>query len=143
MPQLTLAEEGLEVLFGTRDQNLKRIERAFDVEVMARGNRLQIDGEPEKAALVERLLAQLSALLENGYRLQPSDVETAIRAERGLSFATSPRGAEGVVLFCQFLRSRRGDSWAIRLLFFYVCFWCQVSVFRCTVAFFSLLRPET
>ena len=79
MPQLTLAEEGLEVLFGTRDQNLKRIERAFDVEVMARGNRLQIDGEPEKAALVERLLAQLSALLENGYRLQPSDVETAIR----------------------------------------------------------------
>jgi phosphate starvation-inducible PhoH-like protein len=79
MPQLTLAEEGLEVLFGTRDENLKKIERAFDVEVMARGNRLQIDGEPEKAALVERLLAQLSALLENGYRLQASDVETAIR----------------------------------------------------------------
>jgi phosphate starvation-inducible PhoH-like protein len=79
MPELTLAEEGLEVLFGTRDENLKRIERAFDVEVNARGNRLQIDGEPEKAALVERLLAQLSALLENGYRLQPSDVETAIR----------------------------------------------------------------
>ena len=79
MPELTLAEEGLEVLFGTRDENLKRIERAFDVEVNARGNRLQIDGEPEKAALVERLLAQLSALLENGYRLQPTDVETAIR----------------------------------------------------------------
>lgn len=79
MPQLTLAEEGLEVLFGTRDENLKRIEKAFDVDVMARGNRLQIDGEPAKTALVEKLLAQLSALLENGYRLQPSDVETAIR----------------------------------------------------------------
>jgi phosphate starvation-inducible PhoH-like protein len=79
MPQLTLAEEGLEVLFGTRDENLKRIEKAFDVDVMARGNRLQIDGDPAKAALVEKLLAQLSALLENGYRLQPSDVETAIR----------------------------------------------------------------
>jgi phosphate starvation-inducible PhoH-like protein len=79
MPQLTLAEEGLEVLFGTRDENLRRIEKAFDVDVMARGNRLQIDGDPAKAALVEKLLAQLSALLENGYRLQPSDVETAIR----------------------------------------------------------------
>jgi phosphate starvation-inducible PhoH-like protein len=79
MPQLTLPEEGLEALFGTRDENLKRIERAFDVEVMARGNRLQIDGEPEKAALVERLLAQLSALLNSGFRLQPTDVETAIR----------------------------------------------------------------
>ncbi|MEE9562103.1 MAG: PhoH family protein [Thermoanaerobaculia bacterium] len=79
MPQLTLAEEGLEVLFGIRDENLKRIEKAFDVDLMARGNRLQIDGDPAKAALVEQLLAQLSALLENGYRLQPSDVETAIR----------------------------------------------------------------
>lgn len=79
MPQLTLAEEGLEALFGTRDQNLKRIERAFDVEVKARGNRLLIEGDPEKAALVENLLAQLSALLESGYRLQANDVETAIR----------------------------------------------------------------
>ncbi|MGB5817555.1 MAG: PhoH family protein [Thermoanaerobaculia bacterium] len=79
MPKLTLAEEGLEVLFGTRDENLKRIEKAFDVDLMARGNHLQVDGDPAKTALVEKLLAQLSALLENGYRLQPSDVETAIR----------------------------------------------------------------
>ncbi|MGB3561867.1 MAG: PhoH family protein, partial [Thermoanaerobaculia bacterium] len=62
-----------------RDENLKRIEKAFDVDLMARGNHLQVDGDPAKTALVEKLLAQLSALLENGYRLQPSDVETAIR----------------------------------------------------------------
>ncbi len=79
MPQLTLAEEGLDVLFGNRDENLKRIERAFDVTLLARGNRLQIDGQAEQANLAEHLLAQLSELLETGHPLQPGDVDTAIR----------------------------------------------------------------
>jgi len=74
-----LAEEGLDRLFGTRDQNLKRIERAFEVEVAARGNQLRIQGEADKTRLAESLLKQLSHLLATGYALQPVDVETAIR----------------------------------------------------------------
>ena len=31
MTQVTLAEEGLDTLFGTHDENLRRIERTFDV----------------------------------------------------------------------------------------------------------------
>ena len=31
MTQVTLAEEGLDTLFGTQDENLRRIERTFDV----------------------------------------------------------------------------------------------------------------
>ena len=38
MAQVTLSEEGLDSLFGTQDENLRRIERAFGVELSARGN---------------------------------------------------------------------------------------------------------
>jgi phosphate starvation-inducible PhoH-like protein len=79
MAQLTLAEEGLDALFGTQDENLRRIERTFEVTVSARGNELQIVGEPERVALVERLMTELSAVSQKGYRFRPGDVQTAIR----------------------------------------------------------------
>jgi phosphate starvation-inducible PhoH-like protein len=79
MPHLTLPERGIESLFGTHDENLKRIERAFGVQLAARGNRLQIDGDAERASVVEHLFVQLGALLETGYQLKPVDVETSIR----------------------------------------------------------------
>jgi phosphate starvation-inducible protein PhoH and related proteins len=79
MTQVTLAEEGLDTLFGTQDENLRRIERTFGVTVSARGNELQILGEPEPVAIVERLLNGLSAVAEKGYRFRQGDVQTAIR----------------------------------------------------------------
>ncbi len=79
MPHLTLPERGIESLFGTHDENLKRIERAFEVQLAARGNRLQIEGDAERTPLVEHLFVQLGALLETGYQLKPVDVETSIR----------------------------------------------------------------
>jgi phosphate starvation-inducible PhoH-like protein len=79
MTQLILAEEGIESLYGTRDENLRGIEKAFGVTLQARGNRLQIEGEPDRAERAESLLSQLSTLLEKGYELRPEDVETAVR----------------------------------------------------------------
>ena len=79
MPQLTLPERGIESLFGTHDENLKRIEQAFEVQLAARGNRLQIEGDAESTPVVEHLFVQLGALLETGYQLKPVDVETSIR----------------------------------------------------------------
>jgi phosphate starvation-inducible PhoH-like protein len=79
MPQVTLAQEGIDALFGARDQNLKRIERAFDVTLSARGNQASIDGEPEKAVVVEHLLNEFSALMGKGFQVRPRDVDTAIR----------------------------------------------------------------
>jgi len=79
MTQVTLAEEGLDTLFGIHDENLRRIERTFDVSLTARGNELHIQGEPERVQAVERLLAGLTAVTERGYRFRPGDVQTAIR----------------------------------------------------------------
>jgi phosphate starvation-inducible PhoH-like protein len=79
MTQVTLAEEGLETLFGTQDENLRRIERTFDVTLAARGNELHINGEPEPVERVQRLLSELTSVTEKGYRFRPGDVQTAIR----------------------------------------------------------------
>jgi phosphate starvation-inducible PhoH-like protein len=79
MTQVTLAEEGLDSLFGTQDENLRRIERTFGVTLTARGNELNILGEPEPVGEVVRLLTELSAVYEKGYRFRPGDVSTAIR----------------------------------------------------------------
>lgn len=82
MSRLTLAEEGLESLFGAHDQNLKRIERAFGVRLAARGNELTIDGEAPQVEAVERLMGQLSTLGSAGFRFRAEDVRTAIRVAR-------------------------------------------------------------
>jgi phosphate starvation-inducible PhoH-like protein len=79
MTQVTLAEEGLDTVFGTHDENLRRIERTFDVTVTARGNELNIQGEPERVEAAERLFTGLNAVTEKGYRFKPGEVQTAIR----------------------------------------------------------------
>lgn len=82
MSRLTLAEEGLEALFGAHDQNLKRIERELDVRLSARGNELTIDGEPGPVEQVRRMLEELSTLAARSFRLRAEDVRTAIRVTR-------------------------------------------------------------
>jgi phosphate starvation-inducible PhoH-like protein len=79
MTQLTLAEEGTEQLFGTQDENLRRIESAFGVEVAARGNQVTLSGSPEAVHTAGLVIEQLSLLVAKGYRLKPDDVATAIR----------------------------------------------------------------
>src|SRR5829696_741248 len=79
MTQVTLAEEGLDTVFGTHDENLRRVERTFDVTVAARGGELNIQGEPERVEAAERLFHGLNAVTEKGYRFKPGEVQTAIR----------------------------------------------------------------
>jgi len=79
MTQVTLPEEGLDTLFGTHDENLRRVERTFDVTVTARGNELNIQGEPERVEAAERLFTGLNAVTAKGYRFKPGEVPTAIR----------------------------------------------------------------
>lgn len=78
MARVTLAEEGLETLFGIQDQHLKRLERAFDVRIAARGTELSVDGDGA-VGVVEKLLGELSAIGERGFRLRATDIQTAIR----------------------------------------------------------------
>jgi len=83
--EVALGEEHLDNLFGPQDENLRRIEQAFGVEIAARGGQLRItsaaatppgESRPEIAGA---LLVQLDRLQQQGYRVRASDVVTAIR----------------------------------------------------------------
>jgi phosphate starvation-inducible protein PhoH and related proteins len=82
MTQLQLSEEGLDTLFGTQDENLRQIERAFGVQLHARGSTITVEGEPAAAAAAADLLQQLSRLLAEGYRFRAHEIQTAIRVLR-------------------------------------------------------------
>jgi len=75
---VTVPESGVSSLFGRLDENLRAIEDAFGVRLKARGTEISVAGEGPAVPLVQRMLAELSELLQQGYALQKSDVLTAI-----------------------------------------------------------------
>ena len=77
MAKITLPEEGIETLFGSYDENLKHLESLYGVKVRTQGHELTVDGPPAAVAKVERLIAQLGALMADGFKLGTGDVKTA------------------------------------------------------------------
>jgi len=66
-------------LYGSHDQNLKRIEDTLQVKIMARGNQVKILGAKENVAVSRSVLEGLSHSLQNGKQISKNDIETAIR----------------------------------------------------------------
>jgi phosphate starvation-inducible PhoH-like protein len=77
--QVELPAGAADLLFGVRDENLRRIEEAFAVRLTARGEEVRIHGEPVSVATVRHLIEELGRLVERGFRPSPKDVETAVR----------------------------------------------------------------
>src|SRR5215210_823522 len=80
--ELTLDDEGTHTLFGNHDENLRMLEDEFGVKISARGNEIFVSGNKDNIAPVEKLLAQMQELIEQGYPLKRSDVSTAMRVLR-------------------------------------------------------------
>lgn len=81
---LTLSREDLAPkLFGDLDQNLKRIESALSVRILARGRQVRVEGEDEvsRQAAAE-VLRRLEQRLSQGESVSEREVETEIRAVR-------------------------------------------------------------
>src|SRR5258706_7955002 len=72
-----LDNDGARTLAGGRSENLKLIEQRFGVHIGQRGNVFLISGEPGRVALVEKLLAGLTELIQRKYPLGLEDVEQA------------------------------------------------------------------
>ena len=61
-------------LFGSRDENIKFIEKEFDVRIITRNGEILILGEKENVGSVEKLLLQLIKVLKGGNSLTSSDI---------------------------------------------------------------------
>ena len=77
MKRITVPEEGIETLFGSYDENLKRLESLFGVKIRTQGSDLLIEGEPANVDKVDRVVSQLSSLIRDGFKLTNTDVKTA------------------------------------------------------------------
>src|SRR5436190_9987921 len=80
--ELTLDDEGTHTLFGNHDENLRMLEDEFKVKISSRGNEIFVNGDAGNVAPVEKLLAQMQQLIEQGYPLKRSDVNTGMRVLR-------------------------------------------------------------
>ncbi len=72
----------LPALFGNHDRHLAQIEKALNVWVTSRGNRLVITGPPDSAAVAERALVSLYGQLERGIEIGDGEVFAAIGSAR-------------------------------------------------------------
>ena len=64
-------------MFGTYDENLKHLETLFTVRIKTTGNELIVEGDTADVVRAERVLDQLTSLMEGGYKLNKGDVKTA------------------------------------------------------------------
>ncbi|MBE9580316.1 MAG: PhoH family protein [Proteobacteria bacterium] len=66
-------------LFGEQSRHLRQIASALDIQIHARGNTVNLEGDSIPTALAEKLLKDLYGLVEEGYPLYSSDIDYAIR----------------------------------------------------------------
>ncbi len=70
------------LLCGAHDEHLARVEKALDVTIVAKGNRLTIAGPDDKREAARVALAQLYTRLKRGRDIEPADVDAEIRFAR-------------------------------------------------------------
>ena len=69
-------------LFGPGDEFLRLVEESFDADIHARGNVVTVTGPPAEAAIVERLLDELVAIVRTGQSLTRETVERSLQILR-------------------------------------------------------------
>ncbi len=66
-------------LCGEYDKNLAQVETGSDVQIIRRGNRLVIMGQPEARTAAIEVLGTLYARLEAGKAVEPADIDRELR----------------------------------------------------------------
>jgi phosphate starvation-inducible PhoH-like protein len=65
-------------VFGHRDEFLRIIEHELTVDILWKGNKLTISGDPADAVVARNVLVQLYGIVADGYALATTDVTRAI-----------------------------------------------------------------
>ena len=74
---ISIPDEGIETLFGSRDENLKQLERYCDVQIRTDGHELLVTGSALNIQRAERIVGGLVGLLRDGYQFSREDVRRA------------------------------------------------------------------
>ncbi|HUH06835.1 MAG TPA: PhoH family protein, partial [Egibacteraceae bacterium] len=76
------AHHSMVSLLGTRDELLKLVERAFDVDILVRGNEITVSGPEEETKKVTHLFSEFLKLLDRGQGLDEASVTSTIAMVR-------------------------------------------------------------
>jgi phosphate starvation-inducible PhoH-like protein len=76
--QVTITQ-GIQSLFGTRDENIRLLEDALGVTTHLLEDSLEIEGEPEKVRRAEVILSDYEHLLHEGHRFNNGDVKNFLK----------------------------------------------------------------
>jgi phosphate starvation-inducible PhoH-like protein len=87
-------------LLGQRDELLRLIESSFPVEILVRGNEINITGEPTEVDRVGRLFEELVVLLEQGHEIDRENLGRSIEMLKADQLPTD-------VLTLEVLRGRK------------------------------------
>ena len=74
-----MPDEGIELLFGFRDENLRLLEQQLDVRIQTDGHALLAGGDGPNLARLEQVVGQLAVLTREGHHLSADDVRQAVR----------------------------------------------------------------
>ena len=64
-------------LFGPLDENLKLLEAQFNVQIRTSSTEIIVEGDSDDVDKAERVLGQLTSMMDEGYKLGKGDVKTA------------------------------------------------------------------
>jgi len=79
-------------LFGLNDNNLKEIERHFNIKIAARGSELTLIGDDAEVKTVEKLFSELITILERNEKLTGNDVITVAEVLKSGQIKNSKNG---------------------------------------------------
>lgn len=79
MKKLLLPEKGIEVLFGSYDENIKYLETLLNIRVGMRGSDLMVEGSDEDTRLVEQILEDFISLMNEGVTPGSDELKTAFK----------------------------------------------------------------
>jgi phosphate starvation-inducible PhoH-like protein len=74
---IAVPERGMEVLFGTQDENLRFLEQQLKVRIRSQGNELFVEGDAQGPEIVRQVFDQLAGLMKDGWAVSPGDVRLA------------------------------------------------------------------
>ena len=75
--RIPIPDEGIELLFGAHDTNLKTFQDLFNVQIRTDGTMLLAEGAADAVARLELVVRQLAGLIAEGYELSREDVQRA------------------------------------------------------------------
>lgn len=87
-------------LFGSNDKNLRQIERNFRAKIVSRGGEIILIGESAEVMLLEKLFAELIAILEKNDAITENDVTTVLEVLKSNKIvADQPQNSSAIIIY--------------------------------------------